>query len=182
MLVPSLKLSPAGRARLKRWEAFVGVAYPDPISKGVPWTIGWGHTQGVQPGDKCDEAQGEIYLDQDVAPIEQAINNQSTYPLNQDEFDALVDFGHNEGKGALLGSTLWRLIMQGHPKDALAEFEKWDMAGGHPVQGLLNRRLDEEAGFALGLKEQEDGQPKSSPDNGTAGDSGTNPQPAGGNG
>ena len=28
-------------------------AYPDPGTGGDPWTIGYGHTNGVYPGETC---------------------------------------------------------------------------------------------------------------------------------
>lgn len=40
-------------------------AYPDPWSKGPPWTIGHGHTGGVKPGDTItlEEARGLLAVD-----------------------------------------------------------------------------------------------------------------------
>lgn len=32
-------------------------AYPDPLTKGEPWTIGEGHTGGIKPGDVWTDAQ-----------------------------------------------------------------------------------------------------------------------------
>lgn len=40
-------------------------AYPDPVSKGEPWTIGHGHTGGVKRGDTItlEEARGLLAVD-----------------------------------------------------------------------------------------------------------------------
>lgn len=132
----------------ERSEGFGAVAYPDPISHGAPWTAGYGHTRGVTPETTCDKPQAVEWLREDLAFVEDAINTTCTLEsLTQDEFDALCDFGLNLGTHALETSTLWRKLMAGDIAGAAAEFEKWDMAGGHPVQGLLLRRQAEEALF-----------------------------------
>lgn len=43
-------------------------AYPDPVSNGAPWTIGYGHTGiEVYPGVVITRAQAEAYLGADIA-------------------------------------------------------------------------------------------------------------------
>ncbi len=42
-----MSISEAGINLIKKWEGFRGTAYLDPV--GI-WTIGYGHTQGVKPG------------------------------------------------------------------------------------------------------------------------------------
>ncbi len=48
---------------LKRDEGCRLEAYQDGV--GV-WTIGYGHTKGVSPGDTCSQAQADLWLDQDL--------------------------------------------------------------------------------------------------------------------
>ncbi|MEE4411931.1 lysozyme, partial [Serratia sp. C2(2)] len=36
---------------IKRFEGLSLQAYPDPATGGKPWTIGYGHTTDVKPGD-----------------------------------------------------------------------------------------------------------------------------------
>src|ERR1035437_3806931 len=69
-------------------------AYQD--SKGV-WTIGYGHTSGVTPGDTCSQEKAESWLLSDVAWAEAAVNRYVTVSLTQGEFDALTDFTFNLG-------------------------------------------------------------------------------------
>ena len=149
-LNPPMTYSANGLALTESFEGYSDTAYPDPISGGVPWTIGYGHTAGVQPGEACTKEQAEAWLLSDVATVADAINADCTYPLTQDEFDALVDFGFNLGVHRLENSTLWAKLMAGDITGAEAEFDKWDMAGGRVVQGLLRRRQAEEALFMQG--------------------------------
>jgi GH24 family phage-related lysozyme (muramidase) len=67
--------------------------------------------------------------------------------LTQGEFDALVDFTFNLGSGNLQSSTLLKLVNEGQFETAAKEFEKWDLAGGKVVAGLLRRRKAEEQEF-----------------------------------
>lgn len=54
-------------ADLKRDEGLRLTAYPDPLSGGDPWTIGYGHTgPEVRPGLVWTEAQAELALVADI--------------------------------------------------------------------------------------------------------------------
>jgi lysozyme len=124
-------------------ESFEGVrlsAYQDSV--GV-WTIGYGHTLGVLPGDTCTQDQAEAWLLQDVQAAEDAVNDLVFVPLTQPEFDALVDFVFNLGRHNFAGSTMLKLINAGKMDEAASEFTKWDRAGGVEVAGLLRRRQAE---------------------------------------
>lgn len=127
-------------------------AYQDVI--GV-WTIGWGHTRGVKPGDTCTQAQADAWLDEDVSSVVDAINRDIKVPLTQHQFDALVSFGFNVGYPAMEGSTLWRKLNAGDYEGAAKEFPRWDMAGGKHIAGLLRRRKLE--AYWFNLKDDEDG-------------------------
>ena len=51
---------------IKKWEELRLVAYlPTAHDK---WTIGWGHTQGVKPGDEISREQAQILFSEDVEP------------------------------------------------------------------------------------------------------------------
>ena len=122
-------------------------AYQDQV--GV-WTIGYGHTKGVKKGDVVTQSQAEQYLTEDVQECVDAINRECKVLLTQGQFDALVDFSFNLGVGALLRSTLWRLLQSGDYVGASNEFPKWDKAGGKSVPGLRRRRLAEKDEFING--------------------------------
>ena len=75
------------------------------------------------------------------------MNNVVTIALSQDEFDALVDFVFNLGKGAFEESTLLKDLNSGDIAAAATQFDPWDHAGGAVVAGLLRRREAEVAMF-----------------------------------
>jgi lysozyme len=139
--------SSAGLALTEQSEGCSLTAYQD--SAGV-WTIGFGHTAGVNPGDTCTQAQASAWLQDDIQWAVHAVNQYVTAPLTQSEFDALVDFTFNLGVGNLVHSTLLRLLNSLDYDGAAAEFPKWNMAGGHVLAGLTTRRLAEQEMFRNG--------------------------------
>jgi lysozyme len=130
-----------GKTGLTLTESFEGLkltAYRDVC--GV-WTIGYGHTgPDVHPGMTITQAEAEELLLADVAHAVATVNRCVTVKLNQDQFDALVDFAFNAGCGALEGSTLLKDLNAGDYAAAADQFEEWDHAGDKVVAGLLRRR------------------------------------------
>src|ERR1700744_5782663 len=106
----TMKMSQTGLALTMASEGVRLTAYLD--SGGIP-TIGYGHTSGVKAGMTCTQAQAEQWLAEDVEGSEYVVNKVVTAPLNQNQFDALVDFVFNLGSGAFQGSTLLKLLNQG---------------------------------------------------------------------
>src|SRR6185437_16618637 len=132
--------SATGRALTEHCEGLRTTAYQDSV--GV-WTIGYGHTNGVHPGMVCDQDQADQWLAEDIQGAEYVVNKVVTAPLNQNQFDALVDFVFNLGSGNFQSSTLLKLLNQGDYAGASAEFPKWNHAGGRELAGLTVRRLAE---------------------------------------
>jgi GH24 family phage-related lysozyme (muramidase) len=132
--------SQAGIDLIKRFEGLRLSAYLDAV--GVP-TIGYGHTLGVQMGQKISEGQAENLLKEDLAKFESAVNRMVTVELNQHEFDALVSFSFNVGQDALRKSTLLRMLNDEQRQAAADQFWRWDKAGGRVLPGLKARRADE---------------------------------------
>lgn len=143
-----MEISQAGIDLIKSFEGLQLQSYRDSV--GV-WTIGYGTTringQTVQPGMSITEDEAEQYLRTDVSGTEWYVNNYVSTSLTQPQFDALVSFTYNLGPANLHNSTLLRLLNSGDYSGAANEFPKWDMAGGHVIQGLLNRRLAEQQMF-----------------------------------
>jgi len=125
-----------------------------------PWTLGWGHTLGVEEGMTCSQEQADQWLLDDVADAENAVNRLVKIGLTQEEFDSLVDFTFNVGVGAFQHSTLLAKLNDNDVQGASDEFEKWDMAGGQVVAGLLRRRNTERALFTLGADFSRESQPQ----------------------
>lgn len=140
----------------KLTEDFEGLrltAYQD--VRGI-WTIGYGHTSGVYEGMTCTPAQADAWLMQDIDWAVQVVNEHVT-GVNQLIFNSLVDFVYNVGSGNFEHSTLLKLITQGRWDEAADEFDKWDVAGGKVVAGLLRRREAEKAEFEAGVLSSDKG-------------------------
>lgn len=152
----NLKLSKEGRNLIKSFERFEPVSYRCPAGK---WTIGYGHTQGVQQGQTCTKEQAEKWLDHDIQDAEKIIKRHVTVALTQGQYDALVSFVFNVGAGVEGGksgfitlrdgrqSTLLGYVNQGRFTNAAAEILKWVRAGGLVLGGLLRRRQAEKDMF-----------------------------------
>ncbi len=132
--------SPAGLALIQRFEGLRLEAYQDQV--GV-WTIGYGSTRGVRPGDKMSMEQAEARLAEDVQGAEAAVRRLVTVKLTQPQFDALVSFVFNLGAASLASSQLLRLLNHGKPGPAALEFPRWCHAGGLVSEGLMRRRKAE---------------------------------------
>jgi lysozyme len=142
----NLTYSGTGLALTEQFEGCRLTAYQDEV--GV-WTIGYGHTGAdVTPGLTITQVQAQQLLQKDIAGSAACVNTAVTVPLDQDEFDALVDFVFNLGQGAFENSTMLKYLNLGELTAAAGEFDKWDHAGGMVVAGLLRRREAEEAMFA----------------------------------
>lgn len=140
-----MKLSQKGVDFIKSHEALRLKAYQD--SKGV-WTIGWGHTKNVHPGDVITREQAEQFIRDDFAWVERTLNSDLVTgrdkPLvTQNEFDALCSLVFNIGSQAYLESTVRRKIKQGDKMAAARAFKMWVYSEHKFIQGLANRRADE---------------------------------------
>ena len=137
-----MRLSDQGLQLIQQFEGFRSAVYLDP--KGLQ-TIGYGHK--LQPGESfpngVTEAQATDLLLADVSTAEGAVNRLVTVPLNQGQFDALVDFTFNLGAGNLQSSTLLKLLNQSNIQGAADEFLKWNHAGTQVLPALTARRQAE---------------------------------------
>ena len=122
-------------------------AYQD---AGGVWTIGYGHTRDVQPGDVITQQQADDFLQADLAEAAEAVASLVKVPLNQGQFDALCDFVFNLGEGDLERSTLLRLLNAGNYQAAAQQFRVWVMAAGEVLPGLVKRRAAERDLFVNG--------------------------------
>jgi len=115
-------------------------AYQDSV--GI-WTIGYGHTKGVWPGQQITEAQAEAYLKQDVAWAETAVDRAVTVNLSQSQFDALVSWTFNLGSFNLQRSTMLKKLNARNWARVPCEMIRWNRAGGRVLRGLVRRRKAE---------------------------------------
>jgi len=141
----SFAYSEKGLAMTKSFEGLSLKAYQD--CAGV-WTIGFGHTgPSLIAGMTISEADAEALLRADLAEAVTCVNRVVNVPIHQGQFDALVDFCFNAGRGNLLQSTLLRKVNLGDFEGAAAQFGLWVHAGGEVVDGLVRRRKAEAAMF-----------------------------------
>ena len=107
------------------------------------WTIGYGHTKGVQEGDSISEEQANEMLAEELKEYENYINTLVTVELNQDQFDAMVSWVYNLGGGNLKASTLLKVLNAGDYDGVPAQMMRWNKAGGKVLEGLTKRRQAE---------------------------------------
>lgn len=139
-----MNTSDAGLAFIAAHEGCKLEAYPDPATGGEPYTIGVGHTGGVNEGDSCTQEQSLEWLRGDCETAERCINNSVRVTITQNQFDALVSLIFNIGTGNFRRSTLLARINDGLDDDIVAlQFKVWNRAAGKVMAGLSNRREDE---------------------------------------
>ena len=137
-----MKTSQRGINLIKQFEGVRLTAYKCPA--GV-YTIGYGHTRGVQRGMKITEEEASAYLTADLLNSEKAVERyDSVYHWNQNEFDALVSFTFNCG-----ATNLRALLRNGRRnRSQIAEtLPLYRKAGGKVLRGLERRRAAEKALF-----------------------------------
>jgi lysozyme len=138
--VAALSLSATALVGLAAHEGYVEKAYQDIV--GV-WTIGFGTTEGVRPGQTIDPVKALQRALTDAQKFEGALKECVHVPLHQHEYDSLVAFSYNVGSGAFCRSTLVRKLNAGDYEGACKELLRWNRAGGKVVRGLVNRREQE---------------------------------------
>lgn len=140
-----LEFSARGRALTEESEELKLEAYQD--CDGV-LTIGWGHTgPDVHVGMKITQEEAVAMLEHDVAWACATVHRLVRVNLNQNQFDALVDFIFNEGAPRFASSTLLRLLNQADYAGAARQFGVWVFGGGRRLDGLVTRRGREAALF-----------------------------------
>lgn len=117
------------------------------------WTVGFGTLIGDGKSlpsewnrtftfDECMDM-----LKKSLRSKERGIKRLITYPLTQNEFDAIVSFVYNLGLGCLQRSTLRQKLNRGDKEGAIASLLKYNKARINgtlqEVRGLTRRRLAE---------------------------------------
>lgn len=108
------------------------------------WTIGYGHTAGVKPGDRLTSGEeAKRLLKEDLKKYGDYVNDcvkkgLITFPLNQNQFDALTSFCYNCGNGSL------QKLVTGRDAGTVAEkLPSYNKGGGKVLPGLTRRREEE---------------------------------------
>jgi lysozyme len=141
ILIASLSLSAAAFGGLVAYEGYSET--PITPVPGDRLTIGFGTTEGVQPGDRITPPKAVARALQDVAKYEGAVKQCVRVPLHQYEYDAFLSLAYNIGPGAFCGSTLVRVLNAGDYTEACRQILRWDRFQGKPLRGLAIRRQAE---------------------------------------
>jgi lysozyme len=127
-------------ATVAAFEGLRQTAYPDPATGGAPWTICYGHTEGVKPGDRKTLDECKALLRKDLEVYARGIEQCVTVPLPDRRYVALVSFAYNVGVRAACRSSVVRLINAGHARAGCNALLLWDKAAGIRFPGLTKRR------------------------------------------
>ncbi len=150
-----MTISNAGVQFITQFEGFRSSPYKD--FTGIP-TIGYG-TIHYADGTSVKMTDAPVSKETAIAAlkrhiaehIDEYLNRTFSSGLVQTQYDALVSFCYNLGTGALDKSSLKHAIFNNASDEEITtDFDKWDMAGGHVVAGLLNRRQHEATLFTTG--------------------------------
>lgn len=133
-----------GIGLIKMYEGMELKPYKSPAGD---WTIGYGHTVGVDENTPAiDEDTAEELLKEDLSDAEEDIDRYIKVPLNDNQYAALASLVFNLGP-APLQKTLGARINESNFQGAAEEFERWCYIGNQKSDGLLRRRIAERALF-----------------------------------
>ena len=110
-------------------ENFTPVAQWDFKQYSVGYGSGynWDENRPVQKGDIIDKETAKCWLLKEAAQEFEFVKRIVRVPLNDNQLVALSSFAYNAGQGALLNSTLLKLLNAGVDKSIVAnEFDKWN--------------------------------------------------------
>ena len=113
--------------------------------------VGFGHRLADQDIILLTPEEAEKLLREDIAPVEDLVNEAIFAPLTQGQFDALCSLAYNIGDEAFLASNVLKAINNGRPVEAADGFDVWrkgEIDGQVLViDALVRRRTAEKALF-----------------------------------
>jgi lysozyme len=125
------------------FEGLRQTAYPDPATRGNPWTICYGHTGHVTPGEKASISQCKTLLLADMSKEDTAIESCIHVAMPETREVAVLSLAHNIGSGGVCKSSIVRDLNAGNVKAACDAFLLYDRAAGMVMPGLQTRRAEE---------------------------------------
>ena len=123
-------------------------SYPDPGTKGHPWTIGWGATgPDIQPGTIWTMVQCEDALNHHIDYFVNGLLKFSPGVANAlpRRVAAVTSWVYNCGLGNYRVSTFKKRVDVNDWNGAAEECMKWNKAAGRVLPGLTRRRAAEAA-------------------------------------
>jgi lysozyme len=142
------RINAEGLQLVKHFEGLRLTAYLDPVGL---WTIGYGHTAGVRPGDTISEVEAERLLLSDLAQFEAGVAGRAMVAVNENEFSALVSLAFNIGLANFARSSVLKRLNAGNRSGAANGFALWNKGRVHGqlvvLPGLTRRRAAEKTLF-----------------------------------
>ena len=147
---------------IKEFEGCHLSAYPDPLSGGEPWTIGYGTTRyaggnPIKRGDKVTVIEADMMLSREIDRIAEKLRVAIPYwtEMADEQKSALVSFAYNLGSGfygAPGFETISRCLREKDWAGVPSALELYRNPGSSVEAGLLRRRKAESALFMQGVK------------------------------
>lgn len=125
-----------------RFEGFRPEAYRD---IGGVWTIGYGFTDDVKPGDTITGKEAEDRLLVELQRFADGVLAMCSARATQPQLDAMTSLAYNIGLGAFYKSSVLRMHNIGATQAAGRAFSLWNKVGGRVITGLSARRAKEAA-------------------------------------
>lgn len=127
---------------IREHEGFRAHAYRCPA--GV-WTIGYGFTAGVRPGDTITREQADARLAREIEALDRQIAPLLRVPPSDTQRAAMLSLAWNIGAAGFARSTVLKAHNRGDYAAAARAFALWNRAGGQVLTGLVRRRAAEAA-------------------------------------
>lgn len=132
-----------------QWEGKRNDPYRDIV--GI-WTVCYGDTKNVVPGQRQTDAQCNARLDEQLVnhakPVIACVPQLKDRPY---QLAASISLAYNIGTGGFCKSSAAREFRAGHWVAGCTNFLKWNKAGGKVVPGLARRREAERKICMTGL-------------------------------
>lgn len=145
-MIAEAEQGPGGGVALKAYRCPAGV-----------WTIGWGETENVHPGDACTKEEADKWLCDDLIGRSKSVQEMCKIEPSRNELGALTSLAYNIGlrddknKRGLYWSTVLRLHNLGKTQEAAQAFALFNKARDPAtnelvvMNGLTARRAKEAA-------------------------------------
>lgn len=141
---------------VSKWEGLETTAYLDKLASPPVWTVCYGETVGVQPGDSYSEAECAAMLGRRILDYRAGLHSYLTdgtlaqrLPATRDA--AYSSLTYNIGVSAAGGSTAVKRLNVGDVAGGCEAIGWWNRAGGRVLRGLVNRRAEERELCLVGL-------------------------------
>lgn len=138
----NVKFATAACLFVGAWEGVQTHAYPDPATRGHPWTICYGETSGVKKGDKRTMEECKTGLVKELDVYADKVDACTKAETTDEQKIAFYSFSWNLGPGRYC-SKIAPLVNTGQMKEACDKLLQFNTAAGIPMRGLTRRRQAE---------------------------------------